>query len=69
MFQEFFSSWSHPRLLVLPLIGMLLCFFAFVAVLVRLLVGKRKGESLEHVAALPLDDEVVVGRMDGRSAR
>jgi hypothetical protein len=58
MFQEFFA---RSELLRLPLIGMILCFFAFVGVVVRVYVGLRHGESVDHLASMPLEDDPVAG--------
>ena len=54
MYHDFLAN---SRLMVLPLIGLFLCFFAFVGIVVRLYVGMRHGESMDHIASLPLEDD------------
>jgi hypothetical protein len=58
MFQEFLS---RSELLRLPLIGMVLCFAAFIGILVRQYIGFKHGESVDHLASLPLDDDRSAG--------
>jgi hypothetical protein len=58
MFQDFFS---RSELLRLPLIGMILCLAAFIGILVRHYLGLRHGESFDHLASLPLDDDPEAG--------
>jgi hypothetical protein len=62
MFQQYLSG---SNLLLLPLIGLVLCFMAFVGVVVRLLVGLRHGETVDHLAALPLEEDVDAGAAAG----
>ena len=53
-----FSDWfAQSDLLVWPLVALGIFFIAFVAVLVRLAVGLRRGTRYDHVAALPLEEE------------
>ncbi len=53
MFQAYFQG---STLLLLPLVGLILCFFAFTAVVIRVYLGYRRGESVDRVASLPLED-------------
>lgn len=58
MFHDYLAQ---SKLLFLPLIGLILSFLAFTAIIVRLYLAKRRGESFERMAALPLDDDASPG--------
>jgi hypothetical protein len=54
MFHDFFAG---SDLLHWPLVALGIFFTVFVAVVIRVLVGFRKGSRMDHVASLPLEDD------------
>ncbi|MFH1845138.1 MAG: hypothetical protein ABIF77_18275 [bacterium] len=54
MFQQFYAG---SDLLIWPLVGLGIFFVTFVAVLLYVLVFLRGSKSVDHLAALPLEDD------------
>lgn len=68
MFQQYFKD---HHLLVLPVIGLVICFVSFIAVLGYVIFGLRRKGLLERMASLPLQDDNALPRADsvGRGNR
>jgi len=54
MYQKLLSG---SDLLILPQIGLAIFFLTFIAVLVHVVIAHRKGDRLQRMAELPLDDQ------------
>ena len=68
MFQEFLSG---SNLLVWPIVGFVIFFVAFMAVLGYVAFGNRQKHTLDRLASLPLDDDASThhdARPDARHA-
>lgn len=56
-------------LLLLPQIGLAIFFLTFVAVLAHVVITRRKGESFDRVAELPLEDHETATPAGARGER
>ena len=66
MFQEFLSG---SNLLVWPIVGFVIFFVAFMAVLGYVAFGNRRNHTLDRLASLPLDDDALTVDEAGPDAR
>jgi len=64
MYQEFYANSEH---LIWPLLGLVIFVAIFAGVLAYVIFGLRDKDKIDKLAAMPLDDNEILGHANGRA--